>query len=55
MEFLVELLELIIEKKTGRRTAAAVYHRDYEKTKNRPYRKYDQQKRSKRRSTEESK
>ena len=28
------------KKKAGRSAAAAVYHRDYVKTRNRPYRKY---------------
>ncbi len=42
MEFLRELLEEGKKKKKPLKAAAkSVYHRDYEKTKNKPYRKYD--------------
>lgn len=45
MELLRELLDLTEKvegkKKKLKKTAAAVYHRDYVKTKNKPYRKYD--------------
>lgn len=29
------------EKASGKKTAASVYHRDYMKTRKKPYRKYD--------------
>lgn len=45
MQLLRELLQLDekadAKKKKKRSPAAAVYHRDYVKTKNKPYRKYD--------------
>lgn len=42
MEFLRDLLEASKKKtKVSRTTASTVYHRDYVKTKRRPYRKYD--------------
>lgn len=42
MELLRELLnEAEKKKKVGKKTAALVYHRDYLKTKNKPYRQYD--------------
>jgi hypothetical protein len=48
MELLKELFGMIEEAKTkkkkktvARTAAAAVYHRDYEKTKHKPYREYD--------------
>jgi hypothetical protein len=42
MEFLRDLLEASKKKsKVSRTTARAVYHRDYVKTKKKPYRKYD--------------
>jgi len=44
MEFMRELLEADKKKKKSKVTrtqAAGTYHRDYEKTKKRPYRKYD--------------
>lgn len=42
MELLRELLQLNEEKekKPLKKTAKAVYHRDYMKTRNKPYRKY---------------
>ena len=49
MQILKELAEIITEdtkkKKVTRRMAGAVYHRDYTKTKNRPYRKYQKSQR----------
>lgn len=56
MELLKELL-VTEEKKTPLRKAAArVYHRDYERTKNKPYRKYhpDEYKKRKRKVTNEA-
>jgi len=50
MEFLKQLLAESKEekKKKGIKSKAAdVYHRDYMKTRNKPYRKYDAQERSK--------
>lgn len=47
MQLLRELLQLDEKaeakkkKKVNRNAAASVYHRDYVKTKNKPYRKYD--------------
>ena len=41
MDFLRELLEEGKKKKPLKQAAKSVYHRDYEKTKNKPYRKYD--------------
>lgn len=41
MEFLRELLNEAAKKKPLKKAAASVYHRDYVKTKNKPYRKYD--------------
>lgn len=42
MKLLRELLnEAEKKKKVGKKTAASVYHRDYLKTKNKPYRQYD--------------
>lgn len=51
MEFLKELMSISDEqevlseaekkKKPLKKAAASVYHRDYMKTKNKPYRKYD--------------
>jgi hypothetical protein len=44
MEFLKELLQLDEAKKkvkVSKKAVRAVYHRDYVKTKNKPYRKYD--------------
>ncbi len=42
MEFLRELLnESAKKKKSLKKAAQSVYHRDYLKTKNKPYRKYD--------------
>ena len=38
MELMQELIEAT---RVSKKTAAAVYHRDYERTKNKPYRKYD--------------
>ena len=35
------------EKKASKAAAASVYHRDYVKTKNKPYRKYDKKKENK--------
>jgi hypothetical protein len=44
MEFLRELLtEAAKKKKVLSKAAKAVYHRDYEKTKNKPYRQYDEE------------
>lgn len=44
METLKELVQILTESerksKVTRRMAKNVYHRDYVKTKNRPYRKY---------------
>lgn len=34
------------EKKPLKKAAASVYHRDYMKTRKKPYRKYDQQERA---------
>jgi hypothetical protein len=58
VELLKELFEIITEaKKKGKKkrpvaksAAAAVYHRDYERTKHKPYRAYDADERK--RSTE---
>lgn len=36
-----EVLEEKEKKKPLKKAAASVYHRDYVKTKNKPYRKYD--------------
>jgi hypothetical protein len=48
MQLLREMLELAEGKKAPLKKAAkAVYHRDYLKTRNKPYRKYDAQERSK--------
>jgi hypothetical protein len=44
MDFLRDLLEASKKKKVSRTAASGVYHRDYEKTKKRPYRKYDAEK-----------
>ena len=44
MEFLRDLLEASKKKKVTRTAASGVYHRDYVKTKKRPYRKYDAEK-----------
>lgn len=45
MEMLKELLQLDEAKKkkakVSKKATRAVYHRDYVKTKNKPYRKYD--------------
>jgi len=42
MEFLRELLtEAAKKKKPLKKAAQSVYHRDYMKTRNKPYRKYD--------------
>lgn len=44
MELLKELMNLNEDSKSSRVTsqmASAVYHRDYSKTKNKKYRKYD--------------
>ena len=41
MKFLRELLFETSESKKLAKAAVAVYHRDYEKTKNRVYRQYD--------------
>lgn len=49
MELMQELIEAA---RVSKRSAASVYHRDYERTKNKPYRKYDP-KDHKRTSTEE--
>lgn len=48
MQFLRELLNLeeAAKKKPLKKAAKAVYHRDYMKTRNKPYRKYDAQERS---------
>lgn len=48
MQFLKELLNLeeAAKKKPLKKAAKAVYHRDYMKTRNKPYRKYDAQERS---------
>ena len=48
MEFLKEMLNLdeAAKKKPLKKAAKAVYHRDYVKTKNKPYRKYDAQQRA---------
>lgn len=46
MALLKEMMEIIEEKKMPLKKAArSVYHRDYLKTKNKPYRKYDPRKR----------
>lgn len=42
MKFLKELLEEG-KKKPLKKAAQSVYHRDYVKTKNKPYRKYDKE------------
>jgi hypothetical protein len=45
MELLKEMLTITEAKKVPLKKAArSVYHRDYEKTKNRSYRKYDPRK-----------
>jgi hypothetical protein len=41
MELLKELLNEAAKKKPLKKAAKSVYHRDYVKTKNKPYRKYD--------------
>ncbi len=49
LDFLKELM-IITEKKQGKKlkkAAKSVYHRDYVKTKNKPYRKYDKENRQK--------
>lgn len=43
MDLMRELIEAV---KVSRKTAHAVYHRDYERTKKKPYRKYDAQHRA---------
>jgi len=45
MKILQELLRILDEADVTRSTAAAVYHRDYVKTKRKKYRKYDPKKR----------
>lgn len=44
MQLLQELFVIEAKKPTLKRAARSVYHRDYMKTKNKPYRKYDAQK-----------
>lgn len=44
MELLKEMLQLDEAKKPLKKAARSVYHRDYLKTKNKPYRKYDPRK-----------
>ncbi len=39
--------ELVEASRVSRKSAASVYHRDYERTKNKPYRKYDKRKHAK--------
>lgn len=46
MSILRELIELTEAKKTNKtskKSAAKVYHRDYMKTRNKPYRKYHEE------------
>jgi hypothetical protein len=46
LELLKEMLQLdeAAKKKPLKKAAAAVYHRDYMRTKNKPYRKYHEDK-----------
>lgn len=43
------ILSILVEaeQKTSRTSAAAVYHRDYLKTRNKPYRKYNEKRKRK--------
>lgn len=47
MKLLVELLEIIAEAKVGKTLRQKVYHADYMKTKDKPYRQYDRTERKK--------
>jgi NADP-dependent 3-hydroxy acid dehydrogenase YdfG len=44
MEFMKELMNEAEKKKVSRKAAASVYHRDYMRTRNKKYRKYDPRK-----------
>ncbi len=47
MQLLREMMQLDEAKKPLKKAAKAVYHRDYMKTRNKPYRKYDPDERKK--------
>ena len=57
MQLLQELFGILTEKKKKkgitRTAAAAVYHRDYEKTKHKPYRDYDPEGRRRQRHSDD--